>query len=125
MRKIFLAVVVMVLLGLIGNGLAQSGNDQQFVRGAEIQLKLAADRHAFTTEENLVEWMYFCGYVDGFVGGVLELGGAKRFFLLPPEIKDFTVYSVVAKWVIDHPEQWARGRGYMVGTCLQTNFPPK
>jgi len=67
---------------------------------------------------------YGLGQYTGFVIGVADLGDSV-FFDMPTGTTAGQIYAVVAKYLKDHPEQWAKPAHELVVNALAEAFPMK
>jgi hypothetical protein len=95
-------------------------NTKCFLEGARIYQRTHANNDIIKTlsRDEIILLAAFDGYVDGTV----ELGGGVMF-----DIKDdvsLAVYrETVSKLVLNHPDEWYKGRSYLCVKALMTAFP--
>ena len=71
-------------------------------------------------------WSAFdVGLYSGYVSGVAVAGQFIGWFSYPDGTTKGQLYSVVGKWIDDHPERWNDPPLVIVTTALQKAFPLK
>jgi hypothetical protein len=103
---------VLLFLGLVLTVWSQEELDRDFIGEAKN-----------VRSNQLSKSPYLEGYYTGYVAGAGDALSYIGAIQIPPGTRTGTVMEVVAKYVVDHPEEWRRGKHKLVIYALETAYP--
>jgi hypothetical protein len=111
--------VASVLLVASGPSFGKSGLQLKALADAYERLQARGPNINFTADpEGFYEAPHFMGYVDGVVDTA-----TGRILCFPSSVTGAQIYSIVSKYLRDHPEEWNQQADELVIRALRATFP--
>ena len=118
MKKLYIIAFFAALVGLAGWADPRDLNGQSlYGKWQEINKPAPADEVGLLNHAQALE--YYSGYVDALAC----FGSDQGWYQIPTNASYGQLYTVVGKWLENHPSEWNKPASYLVYLALKEAFP--